>query len=457
MKDLRQYLAACKNRVEITRATRCAHEIPAVLAALESSDNFDAVIFRNVINDNGAPAEYSVAVNLFARQDAIAQIWATGGIFDCNAFNERVARDGAITIMDRQEAPVAEVVTTGALVDLMSLPVVTHHERDAGPYLTSGIVVVRDPETGVHNAAIQRLLVQDRATLGIFMVPTGQNQKVRDKYATANKDMPVAVVVGHHPLFYLGVQTREPIHRDEYHVAASVMGETLRLMQCTSSDLLVPADADLVLEGVLPMHSARQEGPFGEYSHYYCEPAQRECITVTSILHRKNPVFMDIFACHRDHHQLEGAILTAQLTHILRAEYPEFVRLSLPLSGCCQMYCYVSIRNHPGFNVKEAGLRILAVQEYVKYVVFVDADVDVENEAEVLWAMTTRSSLGTDMLLTRSAGGTQMDPTVRDGKLPERGVIDATAKDPALLANRVRIKPAVLSQIDLAGYLERTI
>lgn len=457
MKDLRHYLASCEGRTEIERATRCAHDIPAVLEDLESRGNFGPVIFRNVINNHDALAEGSVAVNLFARPDAIVHIWESGGIVDCDGFNERVALDGAITIVDRKEAPVAEVVATGTAVDLMSLSVITHHERDAGPYITAGIVVVRDPETGVHNAAIQRLFVRDRATLGIFMAPSGQNQKIRDKYAASDMDMPVAVIVGHHPLFYLGAQTREPMHRDEYRVAASVMGETLRLIACTSSDLLVPADAELVLEGVLPMRSSGREGPFGEYSHYYCEPAQRECITVTSILHRANPVMMDIFACHRDHHQLEGAILTAQLTHIMRSEYPEFVRLSLPLSGCCQMFCYASIRNHAGFDVKKAGLRILAAQEYVKHVVFVDADVDVENEAEVLWAIATRANLGTDLLLTRAAGGTLMDPTITDGKPPERGVIDATAKNPALLANRVRVHPAALSQIEHACYLERAL
>jgi 2,5-furandicarboxylate decarboxylase 1 len=453
MTDLRHYLARCRHKIEIRKVVNCAHEVPAILAALEARGNFDAVLFHSVVNNNGIVGAYSVLVNLFARRDAIATMLAAADLRDFDGFNQRVATNGTLDVVG--EAPVRETIIEGDEIDLNSIPIVTHHERDAGPYITSGIVVVKDPETGIYNAAIQRLFVHDRTTLGIFMVPTGHNKMVQQKYAAAGRDMPVAVVIGHHPLFYFGAQTKEPIDRDEYRIAASLMGGTLRLTRCsTFPELLVPADAELVLEGVMPAQGRRLEGPFGEYSHYYCAPEQREYINVTTILHRRDPIFLDIFACHRDHHLLEGTLMTAQLTQVMRAQYPEFVRLSLPLSGCCQLYCYVAFNSRPGLDLREVGLYILRAQEFIKYVVFVDEDIDVDDESTVLWAIATRATLSDDVLLTRATCGTLMDPTAKGKDCPERGVIDATAKDPAMLANRVRVKPDVLEKFNLDNYLE---
>jgi 2,5-furandicarboxylate decarboxylase 1 len=453
MTDLRHYLAACRYKTEIDQVVNCAHEIPAILEALESRDNFDAVLFRRVLNNNGVLGAYSVLVNLFARRDSIATMLSAAALDDLAAFNQRVAADGSLTIVSA--APVKESINEGNAIDLNSIPIVTHHERDAGPYLTSGVVVVKDPETGVYNAAIQRLVVHDKTTLGIFMAPSGHNKVVYEKYAATGRDMPLAVVVGHHPLFYLGVQTKESIDRDEYRIAASLMGGTLRLTECVSlPDLLVPADAELVLEGVMPAHDRRLEGPFAEYQHYYCSPQEREYINVTAILHRRQPIFLDIFACHRDHHLLEGTLMMAQLTQIMQAQYPEFIRLSLPLSGCCQLFCYVSMKRSVWLDLKQVGLQILQAQEYIKYVVFVDEDINVDNEAEVLWAIATRARLSDDLLLTSETAGTLMDPSARGRKRPERGVLDATAKDPAMLAKRVRVKPDVLHESVLDKYLE---
>jgi 2,5-furandicarboxylate decarboxylase 1 len=452
--DLRSYLEGCKHRLDVNKTVACAHEIPAVLAALEERDVHDAVWFHRVLNNHGRVGAFSLVANLFARRDAIDAMLREADIRDLERFNACVAVDGPLEPVEH--APVMEVVRTGEAVDLNELPVVTHHEGDAGPYFTSAIVIVKDPDTGVYNAAIQRLLVHDKKTLGIFMVPSGQNKRVQRKYEQAGRDTPVVIVVGHHPLFYFGAQTKEPIERDEYRIAASLLPGGLRVTPAkTLPDLLIPADAELVIEGFIPAAETRQEGPFGEYSHYYCAAEQREFIRVSAILHRREPIFLDIFACHRDHHLLEGTLMTAQLTQVLHASYPEFVRLSLPLSGCCQLYCYVAIRSRQGLDLKQAGLQILSTQEYIKYVVFVDEDIDVDNEAEVLWAIATRATLSDDLVLTRDTHGTKMDPTASDERPPERGIIDATAKNPALLKSRVRVRPDTLAALQLDSYLER--
>ncbi len=451
MMDLRTHLAECRFKLQVEKETRCAHEIPALLTLLEAQGRHDAVVFEHVLDARESRSAFRVVSNVFARADAIRDMLASAGMPDIDAFSERIAADGEWEVIER--APVHENVLQGDRIDLTRLPIVTHHERDAGPYLTAGIVIVRDPDSGVYNAAIQRLLVQSRESLGVFMVPIGHNKLIHVKYEARGEDMPVAVVVGHHPLFYFGAQTKEPIERDEYRISASLMGGRLRLTPCpTQRDFLVPADAELVIEGFIPAHRRKSEGPFAEYTHYYSDRAAREFITVTSVMHRNEPLLLDIFACHRDHHLLEGMLMTAQLTHLMKARYPEFLRLWLPLSGCCQFFCYMAVAQTPDTRVTDMGIAVLEAQEYIKYVVIVDHDIDVENEGEVLWAIATRATLSADLKLFNHLRGTLMDPTAKDADGPERGVIDATA-DAETLSNRVRVNPEVLARMNLHDYL----
>jgi 2,5-furandicarboxylate decarboxylase 1 len=452
MKDLRTYLEGCSHKLALRRPVRCAHELAGVLALMEGAGKHEAVVFENVVDDQGRASRFRVASNLFARPESIRAMLAAAGMDGIEAFNARVGVDGAWDVVDR--APVKQHVLVDQQVDLRELPVVTHHEHDAGPYLTSGIVIVKDPDTGIHNAAIQRLQVQSPRRLGVFMVPTGQTKAIQQKYESRGQDMPVAVVVGHHPLFYLGAQTKEPIERDEYRIIASLFGEPLRLTPgVTQPDLLIPADAELVLEGTVPAAQRRLEGPFAEYTHYYSDRGEREFINVSAVLHRQAPLLLDIFACHRDHHLLEGTLMTAQLSGLLRRQRPEFVRLSLPLSGCCQFYCYVSLRRQASTSVIELGMDLLHAQEYIKYVVIVDDDVDVDNESEVLWAVATRATLSSDLHLFRDRSGTAMDPNSKGADGPERGVLDATAKSREARVGRVRVKPDATKGRMLDDYL----
>jgi 2,5-furandicarboxylate decarboxylase 1 len=452
MKDLRTYLDGNTPKLAVRRPVRCAHELAGVLALMETSGRHEAAIFENVVDDQGRSSRFRVVSNLFARQESIRALLSAAGMDDIEAFNARVAVDGRWEVIER--APVKQHLLLDDQVDLRELPVVTHHEHDAGPYLTSGIVIVKDPDTGIHNAAIQRLQVQSPRRLGVFMVPTGQTKTIQRKYEARGQDMPVAVVVGHHPLFYLGAQTKEPIDRDEYRIIASLFGEPLRLTPgVTRPDLLIPADAELVLEGTVPAAQRRLEGPFAEYTHYYSDRGEREFINVNAVLHRQDPLMLDIFACHRDHHLLEGTLMTAQLSGLLRRQQPEFVRLSLPLSGCCQFYCYVSLRRRPDTSIAELGRQLLKAQEYIKYVVIVDDDVDVDNEPEVLWAVATRATLSRDLHLFRDGAGTSMDPNSQGADGPERGVLDATAKSREARVGRVRVKPDATNGRTLDDYL----
>lgn len=452
MMDLRTHLERAR-LANVTREVDCAHELPAVLAALESAGRHEAVRFCSVRDNTGAPGGFPVVANLFADVQALRSVLADAGMADTAAFNARVARDGDWQTVPT--GPVKDHVYTGQAIDLRRLPIVTHHERDAGPYLTSGIVVARDPETGTYNAAIQRLSLQAPAQLGIFMVPTGHNKLIHEKYRALGRAMPVAVVVGHHPLFYLGAQTKEPMERDEYRIISSLMSDELRLTPATTlPDFLIPADAEIVIEGFIPPDELRPEGPFAEYTHYYSGQDRREYIAVSALCHRQGAELMDIFACHRDHHLLEGTLMTAQLVAMLQRQHPEVVRVFLPPSGCCQLYCYLALRRGCGAAAAAIGMSVLKTQEYIKYVIVVDDDIDVENEAEVLWAVATRATLSADLRLFRDPAGTQMDPTVKGAEGPERGVLDATAKDAAALANRVRIHPELMQRVRVEDYLQ---
>ena len=227
---------------------------------------------------------------------------------------------------------------------LTRLPIVTHHEKDAGPYITSGAVILKDPETGIVNGAIQRLQLKGDRRLGLFMVANGHNAKIFEKYRAMGRNAPVAIVIGHHPGFYLAMQHKGELDDSEYEIAGGMLGEPLAVTAAeTQGGLEIPARAEVVIEGEIRHDLLEPEGPFGEYTHYYSPQRESNVVEVTGLLHRDEPIFQDIFACHRDHHFLEGIVMERQLREVLQADHPGVRGLYLPPSGCCQFFCYVAL------------------------------------------------------------------------------------------------------------------
>jgi 2,5-furandicarboxylate decarboxylase 1 len=453
-KDLRHFLAEAEPAAVVARLVDSRFEIPAILESLEMQGRFPTVLFERALDTRGEISEFRVLANVFADRERIASLFnCASGEVPSEYLRRAASRRPPRTLAPGEEARVKRHRYIGDAVRLTRLPVVTHHEKDAGPYITSGAVILKDPETGIVNGAIQRLQLKGDCKLGLFMLPGGHNHQIFEKYRALGRNAPVAVVIGHHPAFYLAMQYKGTLDESEYEVAGGLLGEPLELIPAeTQPGLEVPADAEIVIEGEIPFDRLEPEGPFGEYTHYYSPQQRSHVIEVSGLLHREQPIFQDIFCCHRDHHLLEGVVLESQLLEALRASHPGVQALSLPPSGCCQFFCYVALDKRSDSEPREVIDAVLRTSIWIKYVVAVDPDVNVFDEGEVLWAVATRARASADFSLFMDGGPeTGMDPMARDGA-PERGGLDATRPLDGSYPDRVAVPREILSRVSLAEY-----
>lgn len=452
-KDLRTFLdSAAEPAVRVTRPVDPRFEIPALLEGLEKQKRWPMVLFERVLDTRGELSDFRLLANAFADRPRISALFGGTPEGAPRAYLERAAARHPVRRVAAEKAPVLEHRLTGDEVRLSRIPIVTHHEKDAGPYITCGAVILKDPETGIVNGAIQRLQLQGDRQLGVFMVPGGHNHQIYEKFRAQGRNAPVAIVVGHHPAFYFGMQHKGALEDSEYEVAGGLLGEPLDVTSAlTQPDVDIPARAELVIEGEILRDHLEPEGPFGEYTHYYSPQRESHVIRVSAVVHRGQPIFQDIFCCHRDHHFLEGLVLESQLLEALHPGHPGVEALCLPASGCCQFFCYVALNKRDDGEPQRVIDTILRTSIWIKYVIVVDPDIDVFEESEVLWAVATRVRASEDYAPFLEAIGTAMDPTARDG-VPERGGLDATRPLDGSFPERVRVPRGALAQISLADY-----
>ena len=352
-----------------------------------------------------------------------------------------------------REAPVKEVVKCGEEADLYEFPVVRHHAMDPAPYIDM-TPVMKDPDQGFYNVAFLRNMVKGPRQLGIHMSPR-HNWQIHRKNEEKGKVTPVAIVVSHHPSFYLGGLNVSPFGIDDYSRIGAIMGAPMRLTasQTWGEDFLVPADAEIIIEGHLLANVREVEAPFGEFTGYYGPQRLRPVIEVTAITHRHDALFQHIFVGHRDNWVLGGIPKEGSLFNLIRGIVPTVKAVHFPVSGCCRLNCYISIDKKIDGETKQAALAALAGCDFVKHVVVVDADIDVFNEEQVMWAMATRVQADQDVDIIKNAKGNTLDPSQTDDIMTTKMIIDATRPVLRPYAARVEVPREALSKTTLEDFI----
>src|SRR5436305_7580635 len=256
-KDLRSFIAeVAEKRPDqiklIAEGVDPRFGVTAVAAALEKQGQFPALYFQNV-GDTEIPA----IVNLTATYDRLALALGTDVQHMVPAYAEKQAHPISPEFV--QEAPVKEVIWTGPDADLTRLPIPTRNALDGWPYLTGAMLVARDPHTGVMNVGLYRHQIFSRDTLGVWFIRSHHGGYILQAYEEMNEPMPVAIAIGHHPAAVMGAVSRIPGMGGEYDEAGGLLGEPLELVQCETSDLMVPARAEIIIEGVIEPHARVEE------------------------------------------------------------------------------------------------------------------------------------------------------------------------------------------------------
>jgi UbiD family decarboxylases len=314
-----------------------------------------------------------------------------------------------------------QVFTT---VDLGKLPIPVHHEKDAGPYITAGVLIAKDPETGQNNLSIHRLHVQGPDQLGILILPRHLHHFYR-KAEAAGKPLEVAIAIGLDLVLLLASQAIVPLGFDEYTIASALYENPLQLVKGKTIGLDVPAHAEIVLEGQLLPNVREVEGPFGEYPKYYGPASPKPVIKLTAVTMRKNPVFHTIVPATMEHLLLGAIPREGGMLQMIRHAVPTATGVHLTPGGTCRYHVVISIDKVNEGEAKNAMFAAFASSQEVKRVVVVDNDVNIFDPEDVEWAMATRMQAGSDVFIVNRACGNKLDPSTDDGISDKMG-IDAT-------------------------------
>ena len=334
--------------------------------------------------------------------------------------------DAALHPIPSQEvgaAPMQEVVHRNVdLAELLPLP--THNEHDSGPYITAGLLIARNPRTGVQNVSIHRCQLSGANRLGVLLLPR-HTHMFFDMAEQAGRPLPVAIVIGIDPLTLLASQAIAPLDCDELEIAGALHGQPLPVVKCLTSDVRVPAQAELVLEGRLLPDVRADEGPFGEFPQYYGERGNRHVIEIDVVTQRREAIFHTIVGGGLEHLLLGAIPREATLLAHLRRSFPNVRDVHLSPGGVCRYHLYVQIAKRQEGEAKNVMLGAFAGHYDVKQVIVVDEDVDIHKPGEVEWAVATRFQADRDLVIVTESQGSKLDPSTRNGVGAKMG-LDAT-------------------------------
>ena len=349
------------------------------------------------------------------------------------------------------DAPAQQVVHE--TVDLYKqLPVPTHNELDSGAYVSAGLLIARNPRTGVQNVSIHRCQVSAPDELGILLLPRHTNAFFEEAEAR-DEPLEVAVVIGVDPLTLLASQAIAPLDHDELEIAGALHGAPLEVVRCLTSQLRVPAHAEIVLEGRILPRVRAPEGPFGEFPQYYGERADRHVLKLDRLTHRRDAIFHTIIGGANEHLLLGAIPREATLLGHLRRSFPSVLDVHLSMGGVGRYVLYVRMRPRQPGEAKNVIAGAFAGHYDLKTVIVVDEDVDIHNPREVEWAVTTRFQADRDLVLIANSQCSKLDPSTRDGLGAKLG-FDATVPLDAPPARFLRIRVPGEDSVDLDQVLD---
>ena len=294
------------------------------------------------------------------------------------------------------KAPCQEVNLSGDAVDLDRLPIQTCWPDDAGPLMTWPLVITRGPLKERQNLGIYRMQKIGRNRLIMrWLSHRGGALDFRDwQEQHPGEPFPIAVALGADPATTLATVTPIPDTLSEYAFAGLLRGAKTTVAACLDSNLQVPATAEIVLEGVIHPGDFADEGPFGDHTGYYNEVERFPVFTVNRITHRRDPIYHSTYTGRPpDEPAVLGVALNEVFVPIIQKQYPEIVDFYLPPEGCSYRLAIVSIRKQYPGHAKRVMMGIWSFLRqfmYTKFVIVTDADVNIRDWQDVIWAMTTR-------------------------------------------------------------------
>jgi len=381
-------------------------ETIAFLKQLDQRGVEKMVLFENVRTLAGEPSPFPLFYNPFVTRQFCADALGMGDLRSKMDLGLEISRreleKGEREIVPRHKAPCKDVVVKGDKADLRSLPIPMHHKDDAGPYLTMACVM-KNLESDFYDITFTKNMVYEPRRMSFSAHPHHHLETMVVEYEKKKLRAPVIVVLGHHPAFYLSSCAMTPYGNDDYLTASAFLQEPLRLTpsETWGEDFLVPADAEIIIEGEVLPQVRESQNPFGEVLGYYQLEMKVPVIEVTAMTYRKKAIMQDIWAGQLDHWLLGGIPKEASVYNVIKKNVPGIKAINLPPSGCGRLICYISMSKRFPNEPRKAAMQAFVEMPNLKLAVIVDEDIDVFNEREVLWALASRTHWDRDLEVIR--------------------------------------------------------
>ena len=316
---------------------------------------------------------------------------------------------------------------------LLDLPILKCWPLDGGRFVTLPCVITQDPDTGERNVGMYRMQIYDDRSTGMHWQLQKVGARHGRRYYETGKRMPVAVVLGGDPAYIFSATAPLPDGLDEFLMAGYLRRQSVELVPCETSELLVPANADIVIEGYIdPVEPLRDEGPFGDHTGFYTLPEPYPVFHVTAVTHRKNAVYpATIVGIPPMEDFYIGAAAVKLFLPVFKMNFPEIVDIALPAEGVFHNLVVVSIKKTYPMQAYKVmhGLWGMGQMMFTKYLIVVDEDVDVHNTSEVLFRLCANTDPQRDSIFTKGPADVLDHATSEVGVGGKQG-IDATRKLP---------------------------
>jgi len=413
--DLRDYLALIRKSKDlqtIKKRVSTKYEIAGITAKVDGSH---AVFFDNI-----KESDFKLVSNLVGTRKRFAQ--AIG----CTEENihEKI-------ILAIKNAKKPKIISTGKFMEnqsknLFIMPIVTHFEKESGPFITSSIAYAKNPDTGKQNSSFHRLMPIDKSHFSIRMVEGRHLHRCFIDAKEHKEDLKIAITVGVHPAISIAGAYQAEWGKDEINIANSLLRGKLTLAKLPYTGLNVPSEAEIVMEGKILQDKTHPEWMvemLQTYDHHRSQPI----FELESLYYRNNPIFHDVLSGFSEHRLLMGMPIESKLNGELKKAFPQTKKVSMTNGGCNWLHAVIQIKKKTESDTKKIIKKTFELHRSLKQVIVVDEDIDPNNPESVEYAMATRFQADKDLIILKNVRGSSLDPSSDQTKLKTAKMgIDAT-------------------------------
>ena len=417
--SMRAFLAELERRSELLRIDKAVDLEFELSAFLSLADAGPALLFEQV---QGSPMR--VMGNILNSRDRIARALRVQPA-EISATLQRAIRN-PVQPVEQAPGPAQSVVAAEA--PLAGLPVPRFFEREQRRYITAGVILARDPRTGLGNASYARFAILDESTAMVGIAPNHHLAVFARHAAEAGRPLEIAVVIGAHPAIQLAACLYLGVGDDELACAGALLGEPVQVAPCRTVELMAPTGAEMVLEGSIDWRQPIEEGFVSEYHGMYERYGPGCLATFSARTQREDAIFQVIEpGYHREHIYLGALPIAASLLQAVAAVVPSVRDVAVTEAGAGRTDVVVQLDQPKPGQARRAMFAVFAAVSIVKRVTVVDADIDPWNAAAVEWARVNRMRLERDLLIIPGAGADRSEPMEEGGMVTKMG-LDATAR-----------------------------